>query len=93
MRINFKYLRPHSLNECLAVLLHMGTRSAILAGGTDLMISLRSGSRTPKFVLDISRLSEIRSVEQHAEVIKIGAVSDIFRIDRSSFNSQDFSSS
>ncbi len=74
MRINFKYLRPHSLNECLAVLATHGDESAILAGGTDLMISLRSGSRTPKFVLDISRLSEIRSVEQHAEVIKIGAI-------------------
>ncbi|MGO8820991.1 MAG: FAD binding domain-containing protein [Desulfomonilaceae bacterium] len=74
MRINFKYLRPHSLNECLAVLATHGDETAILAGGTDLMISLRSGSRTPKFVLDISRLSEIRSVEQHAEVIKIGAV-------------------
>ena len=74
MRINFKYLRPHSLDECLAVLATHGHESAILAGGTDLMISLRSGSRTPKFVLDISRLSEIRSVEQHAEVIKIGAI-------------------
>lgn len=74
MRINFKYLRPHSLNECLAVLATHGDESAILAGGTDLMISLRSGSRTPKFVLDISRLSEIRSVEQQAEVIKIGAI-------------------
>jgi CO/xanthine dehydrogenase FAD-binding subunit len=51
-----------------------GDESAILAGGTDLVISLRSGSRTPKFVLDISRLSEIRSVKQHAEVIKIGAI-------------------
>ncbi|MGO9738765.1 MAG: FAD binding domain-containing protein [Desulfomonilaceae bacterium] len=74
MRINFKYLRPHSLDECLAVLATHGDESAILAGGTDLMISFRSGSRTPRFVLDISRLSEIRSVEQHAEVIKIGAI-------------------
>ena len=72
MRIKFKYLRPHSLDECLALLAMHGHESAILAGGTDLMISLRSGSRTPKFVLDISRLTEIRSVEQHAEVIKIG---------------------
>ncbi|MHB8205567.1 MAG: FAD binding domain-containing protein [Desulfomonilaceae bacterium] len=74
MRINFKYLRPNSLDECLAVLATHGDESAILAGGTDLMISLRSGSCTPKFVLDISRLSEIRSVKQHAEVIKIGAI-------------------
>lgn len=53
MRIKFKYLRPHSLDECLALLAMHGHESAILAGGTDLLISLRSGSRTPKFVLDI----------------------------------------
>ncbi len=70
----FDYLRPDSLDECLAILAAHGQETAVLAGGTDLMISLRSGSRMPKFVLDISRLSEMRSVEQDDDVIRIGAV-------------------
>lgn len=73
MRSEFKYVRTDSLQECLGFLSAHGPETEIMAGGTDLMISLRRGSLTPKFVLDISRLKEIRTIEKYQDFIKIGA--------------------
>ena len=73
MNIKFKYLRVNSLEECLSALADYGPETAILAGGTDLMISLRNGARTPKLVMDISRLNETRLVEKDNDTIRIGA--------------------
>lgn len=73
MNIKFKYLRVNSLEECLSALADYGSETAILAGGTDLMISLRNGARTPKLVMDISRLNETRLVEKDNDTIRIGA--------------------
>ena len=73
MNIKFKYLRVNSLEECLSSLADYGSETDILAGGTDLMISLRNGARTPKLVMDISRLNEIRLVEKDNDTIRIGA--------------------
>ena len=73
MNIKFKYLRVSSLEECLSALADSGPETAILAGGTDLMISLRNRARTPKLVMDISRLNETRLVEKDNDTIRIGA--------------------
>ncbi|MGC8658679.1 MAG: FAD binding domain-containing protein [Desulfomonilaceae bacterium] len=73
MNAKFQYLRPDSLEECLSVLANRGSETAILAGGTDLMISLRKGSRTPKLVVDISRLNETRLVERESDAIRVGS--------------------
>ena len=73
MNIKFKYLRVNSLEECLSALADYGSETAILAGGTDLMISLRNGARTPKLVMDISRLNETCLVEKDNDTIRIGA--------------------
>ena len=72
MTCKFKYIRPNSLFECLDFLAEKGPESSILAGGTDLMISLRNEERNPKFVIDISRLPETRLLEQNGATIKVG---------------------
>ena len=73
MRGHFNYLRPDCVTECLDILSQHGTETAILAGGTDVMISLRAGAKKPRIILDISRLPETRLVEPHGETVRVGS--------------------
>jgi len=73
MRSRFEYFRPRSLKETLEFLAVHGSETSVLAGGTDLMISIRRGEITSKFVLDISRLDELRTVQKTDGVISVGA--------------------
>jgi CO/xanthine dehydrogenase FAD-binding subunit len=52
-----------SLTDALEYLGRFGGATAVLAGGTDLMVRLREGTVAPARVLDISRLGELRRIE------------------------------
>ncbi|MCA1959740.1 MAG: xanthine dehydrogenase family protein subunit M [Desulfomonile sp.] len=73
MRSRFRYYRPTSLSEALDFLALHGTDTAIVAGGTDLMISARSGDLQCKYVLDVSRLNELRPVAMSDGLLAIGS--------------------
>jgi CO/xanthine dehydrogenase FAD-binding subunit len=51
-----------SLPDALEYLSRHGDETAVLAGGTDLIIRIRSGREVPPRVLDISRLGELRVI-------------------------------
>lgn len=72
MRSRFGYVRPNSLSEALAFLAQHRDRTAILAGGTDLMIAARSGDLQSEYVLDVSRLEELRTVELRDGALAVG---------------------
>ena len=47
--------------------------AAILCGGTDLLVKMRSGLATPKRLLDISDLAALRSIRYEGDVLVVGA--------------------
>ena len=73
MRSRFEYFRPRSLKEALDFLTLHGSETSILAGGTDLMILIRRGEFDGKFVVDVSRLDELRTVQKSNGVISVGS--------------------
>ncbi len=77
MRSRFHYVRPTSLDEALRFLESHGPESAVLAGGTDLMIAVRKGDLNTRFVMDISRLPELAGIQEReidgAAYVRIGA--------------------
>jgi CO/xanthine dehydrogenase FAD-binding subunit len=73
MKFSFEYFRPETLYEALNFLAVHGSETAVLAGGTDLMIAMRAGEVTSKFFMDISRLDELRKVEKRNGTVSIGA--------------------
>jgi len=48
-------------------------RAKIIAGGTDLVIGLRNGDHLPQCLIDITRIEELRRIEESEETISIGA--------------------
>jgi len=69
-----------SLADALEYLSRHGDETAVLAGGTDLVIRIRSGREVPPRVLDISRLGELRVIRKEAAaaaasgVLRLGAL-------------------
>jgi CO/xanthine dehydrogenase FAD-binding subunit len=69
---DFTYQVPASLHEALHLLDRYGEDAGVLAGGTDLVIQMKLGRRSPKLVVDISKLPELKGLEAGAK-IRIGA--------------------
>lgn len=68
-----------SLPDALDYLGRHGEETAVLAGGTDLIIRIRSGREIPPRVLDIGRLGELRGIAEEkpakaAPFLRIGAL-------------------
>ncbi len=60
---NFTYRRPSSLNELLQLKAELGGEASLLAGGTDLLVDMRSGIRRPKVVVDVKGINELHLLE------------------------------
>jgi CO/xanthine dehydrogenase FAD-binding subunit len=77
------YIRPQDLGEALNFVKEHGPDTTILAGGTDVMIDIRSGTSQSKYLLDISRLSALREIEIRGNELTIGAAVTISEINTS----------
>lgn len=72
-----KYIPARSLEDALEHLSRQGEKTRILAGGTDVMVALRSarleGQTPPEFLLDISALPELKEINFKDNLVSIGA--------------------
>jgi CO/xanthine dehydrogenase FAD-binding subunit len=80
---DFEYVRPQHLMEALECLDAHGSKTKILAGGTDLVIDLRGGSINPRYVLDVSRLPELKGIVLSGDTITVGAAVTLAEIESS----------
>jgi len=78
----FDYAAPQSIVDA-ARLLGSGPRALLLAGGTDLLVQLRSGRKTAGLVIDLKRISELNEIHYDAEHgLTLGAAVPCYRIYR-----------
>jgi carbon-monoxide dehydrogenase medium subunit len=70
----FNYLRPRSIDEVIQVLDEHGPAARLLAGGTDLLVRLRTGHIRPAVVVDLKRVGGLTSEVTDVDgVRRIGA--------------------
>ena len=72
----YAYVAPTTVDEVVAVLnehASQGERAQVLAGGTDLLVQMRSVDRTPRTIVDVKKLAETNHLEIGADEIYIGA--------------------
>jgi len=55
MGADLRYARPAKLEEALDFLSQYGKETAVIAGGTDIVVDLRSRALPAGYLLDISR--------------------------------------
>jgi len=80
---NVDYIRPPNLPEALAFLSENAPDTTILAGGTDVMVDMRSGELNRRYLLDVGRLAELRQIEIEQGKLTIGAAVTITEIGQS----------
>jgi CO/xanthine dehydrogenase FAD-binding subunit len=81
--LNVDYIRPQDIGEALDFIREHAPDTTILAGGSDVMIDIRSGALQPRHLLDVSRLSELRKIEIRDTELTIGAAVTISEINAS----------
>jgi len=77
------FIRPQTLPEALAFLSQNAPDTTILAGGTDVMIDMRAGELNRRYLLDVSRLVELRQIDITDGELAIGAAITITEISKS----------
>ena len=50
---DIRYLAPRTLDEAISAFAAAGSAARILAGGTDLLVQMRSGAVMPGLIVDI----------------------------------------
>lgn len=68
-----KYEAPQTLDEAVRLLSGEPGLAKILAGGTDLLVQIRTDIIEPDLVVDIKRIDEVRTIRQENGGFRIGA--------------------
>jgi len=69
-----RYLVPRALDEAIRAYAAAGSAARILAGGTDLLVQMRSGVVQPGLIVDVKKIDEMMAIEETAEGgFRIGA--------------------
>ncbi|HLJ86253.1 MAG TPA: FAD binding domain-containing protein [Candidatus Angelobacter sp.] len=82
----FKLLRPRTIEEAVGFLAAHGAALQILAGGTDLIPSMKQRLFTPPVVMDIRGIEELRGIYVTPGIgVEIGALTPLSAIEDSAF--------
>ena len=74
---SFEYAAPKTLKEAAALLSDKWGETEILAGGTDLVTSLKQHITEPKRVVSLRNISEIKGIEIENKGVRIGAMTTL----------------
>ena len=68
-----RYEAPKTLEQAITLLSGANGKARVLAGGTDLLIQMRSGRVEPELLVDIKAIAELRSIVAEAGGYRVGA--------------------
>ena len=71
---SFGYLAPQSLQEALALLDEHGDEAKLLAGGHSLIPAMKLRLASPRYLIDIGQLANLRGIKIEAGNLAIGAL-------------------
>ncbi|MDE3137766.1 MAG: FAD binding domain-containing protein [Acidobacteriota bacterium] len=87
---DFQLLRPKTLTEAVARLAENPGETQIIAGGTDLIPSMRQRLFTPRYLLDIRGIPELHGIRQTAEGLEIGALTPLTVVEHNEILRHDY---
>jgi aerobic carbon-monoxide dehydrogenase medium subunit len=61
---DIRYVAPRTLDEAIGAFAAAGSAARIMAGGTDLLVQMRSGLVRPGLIVDIKKIDEMMKIEE-----------------------------
>ena len=86
----FKYHEPENLEDACEMLAELKGKASPLAGGTDLLVNMKKGVVSPKHVLSLSRIKELKSMGVKDGCMRIGPCVTAAELAESSDIKNDF---
>ncbi|WLA52824.1 MULTISPECIES: FAD binding domain-containing protein [Bradyrhizobium] len=62
-----RYVAPRTLDEAVGAFAAAGSAARIMAGGTDLLVQMRSGLVRPGLIVDIKKIGEMTEISETAD--------------------------
>ena len=79
----FGYKAPKTIKEAISVLSGSGGDARVIAGGTDLLVSMKQRRFIPRFLVDIKGIKGLTYIENSNGHIRIGALTTLSAIEAS----------
>lgn len=79
----FSYLKPTNLPQALEWLADYGDDAKILSGGQSLIPLLNMRLSTPKYIIDLSRVQEVKGITEEEDTIVIGGMTRHVEVENS----------
>ena len=80
----FEYLKPRSVHDALSSLEKMGEEAKVIAGGTEMVIYLKSRQISPKYLVDIGDLKELEFIKEDDEFLRVGPLTTHHALEKAS---------
>ncbi len=78
---DFEYVSARTLDEAVSLLAEKGEKARVLAGGTDILVQLRTGRRPIERLVDIKAVPEVNILSYDAQKgLSLGAAVPCYRI-------------
>jgi len=91
---SFKLIRARTVPDAVASLTQYASEGAratrVLAGGTDLLPSMRQKLFEPEYVLDLRLINELKGIRETEQGIEIGALTTLRQIESSDILKRDY---
>jgi 4-hydroxybenzoyl-CoA reductase subunit beta len=88
---SFQLLRPKTLDEAFVLMARHDGEVRIVAGGTDLLPSMKQKLFTPPYVLDLRGIRELRGIRSaQGNGVEIGALTTLSAVEHSALIRKDY---
>lgn len=69
----FDYHEPGNMQSALALLSSLKSNAKIIAGGTDILVNMKKGIITPKYLISLSKIKDLFVLEPRKKGVAIGS--------------------
>ncbi len=82
---SFDYYTPQTLTQALKLLGQLNGQTRVIAGGTDLMLQMKSGLLTPANIINIKQVPQLNGIAYSEQSgLRLGALTTLRQLTRSS---------
>ncbi len=88
---SFQLLRPKTLNDAMELMAKYDDQVKVVAGGTDLLPSMKQKLFTPPHILDLRSVAELRGIhDRGGDGVEIGALTSLSSVEHSPIILKDY---